>query len=161
MPWYVLYTNPRSEKKTSAHLAAMGIEVYCPLVTRIQQWSDRKKKVELPLFSSYIFVNIEEQNREKVFLVKGVVRYLFWLGKPAIVKEEEISEIKKWLATDYTDAEVEHLVRGDVMEIKEGPFKDYTGIVQEVNNSNIKLIIESIGIILTLKYSKLPPELNK
>lgn len=161
MPWYVLYTNPRSEKKTAAHLAAMGIEVYCPLVVKIQQWSDRKKKVELPLFSSYIFVNIEEHNREKVFLVKGVVRYLFWLGKPAVVKDEEIAEIKKWLATDYTDAEVEHLVKGDVMEIKEGPFKDYTGIVQEVNSSNIKLIIESIGIILTLKYSKLPPELNK
>jgi transcriptional antiterminator RfaH len=156
MPWYVLYTNPRAEKKVAAQLATMGIEVYCPLVVRLQQWSDRKKKVEMPLFSSYVFVNLEEHLRETVFNAKGVVRYLYWLGKPAIVKEEEIIAIKKWLATDYSDIEIENLHKGDEIEITEGPFKNHTGIVQEINSNNIRLIIASVGIILTLKYSKLP-----
>lgn len=156
MPWYVLYTNPRAEKKVATSLEAMGFEVYCPLVARIKQWSDRKKKVETPLFSSYVFINTEEHIRDRAFNVKGVVRYLYWLGKPAIVKDEEIKAIKKWLATDYNDIEVENLQRGDEIEIKEGPFKNHTGIVQEINNNNIRLIIASVGIILTLKYSKLP-----
>lgn len=156
MPWYVLYTNPRAEKKAAQQLSALGFDVYCPVVTRIQQWSDRKKKVEMPLFSSYIFVNVEEKDREKVFAVKGVVRYLFWLGKPAIVKDEEIAEIQKWLNTGYDGIEAENITKGDVIAIKEGPFKNYSGIVQEVNNNTIRLVIESIGIMLTLKYSKLP-----
>ena len=154
MPWYVLYTNPRAEKKVAAQLAALGFKVYCPLVIRLQQWSDRKKKVEMPLFSSYVFVNVEEHLREKVFGVKGVVRYLYWLGKPAVVRDEEIEEIKKWLATDYIHAEVEHMCKGDTLKIKDGPFKNYSGIVQEVSNNKFRLIIPTFGIILTIKYSK-------
>jgi len=49
------------------------------MVTQIKQWSDRKKKTETPLIPSYVFVNIEEKNRNDVFEVPGVVRYLFWL----------------------------------------------------------------------------------
>ena len=67
MPWYVLYTNPKAEKKVAEQLNKIGIETYCPLVTKIQQWSDRKKKIEVPLFSSYVFVNIEE-HKETSFL---------------------------------------------------------------------------------------------
>ena len=59
MPWYVLYTKPRQEKKVADGLIAIGIAAYCPLVTTIKQWSDRKKKVEVPLINSYVFVNIE------------------------------------------------------------------------------------------------------
>lgn len=156
MPWYVLYTNPRAEKKVATQLSAMGFDVYCPTVIRIQQWSDRKKKVETPLFSSYVFVNIEEHLRDSVFNAKGVVRYLYWLGKPAVVKDDEIAAIKKWLATDYSDIEVESLHKGDEIAITDGPFKNHTGIVQEINSNNIRLIVASVGIILTLKYSKLP-----
>ena len=59
MPWYVLYTKPRQEKKVTDSLNAIGVEAYCPLVTVIKQWSDRKKKVQIPLINSYVFVNIE------------------------------------------------------------------------------------------------------
>ena len=83
MEWFALYTKPRNEKKVAENLAALGIEVYCPLVTTIKQWSDRKKKVESPLIPSYVFVKIEEANRKEVFQVSGVVQYVFWLGKPA------------------------------------------------------------------------------
>jgi len=65
------------------------------MVTQIKQWSDRKKKTETPLIASYVFVNIEEKNRNDVFDIPGVVRYLFWLGKPAIVREVEILALKE------------------------------------------------------------------
>ena len=97
MNWYVLYTKPKWEKKVAEQLNEKGIECYCPLIIKVKQWSDRKKKVEVPLFNSYVFVQIEDANRNSVFVSNGVVRYLFWLGKPAIVRDEEIDILKKSL----------------------------------------------------------------
>lgn len=153
MPWYVLYTNPKSEKKVAEQLNKIGIEAYCPLITKIQQWSDRKKKVEVPLFSSYIFVNIEEHKRDTVFAIRGVVRYLFWLGKPGIVLNEEILEIQKMLLQNPLDIEVSQLQPGSVLKITEGPFKDQSGIVEEINKKTVRLVLQSIGVVLTIKHS--------
>ncbi|MDX1426779.1 MAG: transcription termination/antitermination NusG family protein [Salegentibacter mishustinae] len=50
MSWYVLYTKPRTEKRVAESLEQMGVEVYCPLITEIKQWKDRKKKLKTPLF---------------------------------------------------------------------------------------------------------------
>lgn len=94
MAWFAIYTRPKNEKKVVEGLEKLGVEVYCPMVTEIKQWSDRKKKVEIPLIKSYVFVNIEEKNRNIVFEVPGVVRYLFWLGKPAVIQEQEIEVLK-------------------------------------------------------------------
>lgn len=155
MPWYVLYTKPKAEKKAADQLSRIGIEVYCPLVTKMSQWSDRLKKVEVPLFTSYVFVNIEDSKRDTVFAVPGVVRYLFWLGKPAIVRDEEISNIKQWLTDEVATVEMENIRKGDTLEIKEGPFKSHTGLVQQVNKNTVRLLIESLGVMLTLKYNSL------
>ena len=89
MNWYVVYTKPRWEKKVVEQLNQKGIECYCPLITQVRQWSDRKKKVDVPLFNSYVFVHLEESDRNSVFLSSGVVRYLFWLGKLAVVRAIE------------------------------------------------------------------------
>ena len=123
MNWYVIYTKPKWEKKVAEQLAEAGIDCYCPLITQIRQWSDRKKKVEVPLFNSYVFVQLDESERNSVFQSAGVVRYLFWLGKPAIVRHEEIEVIKKWINTsDAADIMVDrykigiycyYLVRGN------------------------------------------------
>jgi transcription antitermination factor NusG len=154
MFWYVLYTNPKAEKRVSEQLTKMGITNYCPLITKVKQWSDRKKKVEEPLFTSYVFVTLDEKDRNLVFSVKGVVRYLFWLGSPAIVKEEEIEKIKKWLSDCSVNIEITQIKPGDKMEILEGPFKSQSALVQEVNKNNIRLILETIGIVLTIKLAK-------
>jgi len=154
MPWYVIYTNPKAEKKTASQLEALGIEVYCPLITKIQQWSDRRKKVEIPLFTSYVFVNLEDKDRNAVFAVKGVVRYLYWLGKPATVRQDEIESIKQWTGSgDVADISMEEIKKGDLFEIKEGPFKNHSGFVQQVNKKTIRIRIESIGAMLTIKYN--------
>ena len=152
MNWYVIYTKPKWEKKVAEQLAEAGIDCYCPLITQIRQWSDRKKKVEVPLFNSYVFVQLDESERNSVFQSAGVVRYLFWLGKPAIVRHEEIEVIKKWINTsDAADVIVENYKIGDAIQLESGPFSAQKAIVQEVTNTHYVLVLESLGCVLKMK----------
>ena len=97
MNWYVVCTKPNSEIKVANALKAIGINAYCPVLKYIKQYSDRKKKVEKPVLTSYVLVNISEKDRVKVFSIPGVLRYLFWLGKPAQVRNEEIEILQNEL----------------------------------------------------------------
>lgn len=152
MNWYVVYTKPKWEKKVSEQLKKIGIECYCPLITQVRQWSDRKKKVEVPLFNSYVFVQLEDSDRNLVFQSAGVVRYLFWLGKPAIVKNEEISVIKNWLETpDTYDISIDSIQVGDKITLEYGPFSAQEAIVQEINKTHYVLVLESLGCVLKMK----------
>jgi transcription antitermination factor NusG len=150
MPWYVLYTKPRQEKKVSDSLNASGIEAYCPLVTVVKQWSDRKKKVQLPLITSYVFVNIEEHQREEVYKVSGIVRYLFWLGKPALVRSIEIEALKQSLEGIFASFEVSVIQKDAVYKITEGPFQGFRGVVKSVNSTTIQLVLVDLGFFITL-----------
>ena len=152
MNWYVIYTKPKWEKKVAEQLAEAGIDCYCPLITQIRQWSDRKKKVEVPLFNSYVFVQLDESERNSVFQSAGVVRYLFWLGKPAIVRHEEIEVIKKWINTsDAADIMVDRYQIGDAIQLESGPFTAQKAILQEVTNTHYVLVLESLGCVLKMK----------
>jgi len=153
MEWNVIYVKPRTEKKVEAALLKMGIKAYCPVVTEIHQWSDRKKKVQVPILKSYVFVQLEEQNREAVFQVANVVRYLFWLGKPAVVREQEIKIMQDWLVSEHTEARVLDIQPGDTMDIKTGPFKGAKGLVKEISNNRIQLVLLDLGIKITLSRS--------
>lgn len=114
MSWYVLYTKAKAEKKAAEVFEKMDIEHYCPTVTEVRQWSDRKKKIETPLFKSYIFVDLEEKQRNLVFDNPHIVSFLHWLGKPAIVRDEEIRVIKEWLNNDnISNIAVEKYSPGD------------------------------------------------
>jgi transcription antitermination factor NusG len=153
MNWYVLYTKPKWEKKVAEQLQAIGIECYCPLVTKERQWKDRKKKVEMPLFNSYVFVQLEDKDRSLVFHSPGAVRYLFWLQKPAIVFEEEIATIKKWLnAPGVVEIEVSTYQVGDLIQVDSGPFVNQQAVVQEVTASHNVLVLESMGCVLKMKH---------
>lgn len=150
MPWYVLYTKPRQEKKVADALNAMEIEAYCPLITVVKQWSDRKKKVQLPLIASYVFVRIEEHKRDEVFRISGIVRYLFWLGKPAIVRAIEIEALQKSLAGVVDSFEVIAIQKDAVYTISEGPFQGLEGVVKNVNATTIQLLLVDLGFLITL-----------
>lgn len=151
MNWYALYTKPRNEKKVADSLNAMGIEAYCPVVTTLKQWSDRKKKVTAPVLPSYVFVCLDAAQRNIVFQVAGVVRYVFWLGQPAIIRAIEIEALKEYLSEDYTTVVQTTLQRGDTLVVPTGPFKGKEGIVKSTTNSKIQLVLESLGILLTLE----------
>ena len=153
MNWYVVYTKPKWEKKVAEQLRNIGVECYCPLITHVRQWSDRKKKVEVPLFNSYVFVQLPEIDRNLVFQSAGAVRYLFWLGKPAIVRDEEIEIIKKGLdGPDSCEVSLIPFQVGDKIELDSGPFSAQTAIVQEVNNNHYILVLESLGCVLKMKF---------
>src|SRR6266852_5926070 len=94
--WYALYTKPRWEKKVADLLSAKDIESYCPVNRVYRQWSDRKKMISVPLFTGYVFVNIDEKRQVAVRSTTGVINFVYWLNKPAVIQDEEIALIKKF-----------------------------------------------------------------
>ena len=121
------------------------------MVTVVKQWSDRKKKVQIPLINSYVFVNIGEHQREAVFKVSGIVRYLFWLGKPAVVRGIEIEALQKSLEGIVASFEVSAIQKDTIYKIPEGPFQGFEGIVKNVNATTIQLLLVDLGFLVTLK----------
>ena len=95
--WFAIYTKPRWEKKVNQLLLGKGVECYCPLNKVKRKWSDRIKTIEEPLFKCYVFVKVTEADRTKVRLTNGVVNFVYWNGKPAVVREKEIQTIKLFL----------------------------------------------------------------
>ena len=157
--WYVLYTRPKAERRVADSLDKINIEVYCPMVTSVRQWSDRKKKVKIPLFHSYVFVRLKERERHKVFEVPGVIRYLYWLGRPGIVKDEEIETIKDWLnGGKVQDVLIENFSPGDRVVIKAGAFKHQEAVIKHVNSSRTRLILVNLGCTVTAKTSEVLQE---
>ena len=150
MAWYVIYTKSRQEKKVAESLNAIGIEAYCPLVSVIKQWSDRKKKVSIPLINSYVFVNIENCNRDEVFKVSGIVRYLFWLGKPAVVRAIEIETLRISLEGVIASFEIEEIRKDSRVTLEEGPFKGAEGIVKHLNKNSRQLLLVDLGFLITI-----------
>jgi transcriptional antiterminator RfaH len=152
MSWYVVYTKPKWEKKVAERLNEIGIVTYCPLITKVSQWSDRKKIIEVPLFNSYIFVQTEDRDRNKIFAVTGAIRYLFWLGKPAVVRDSEIETIQDWLsAPSEYEVSLSEWKKGDKIVLESGPFATQSATIQEVKQNHYLLILESMGCVLKVE----------
>ena len=149
--WFVVYTKPQQELKVASQLSAMGITNYCPTITLVKQYSDRKKKVTKPLLSSYVMVEIEDNQRIKVFACNGIVRYLFFLGKPAVVATSDIKLMQNHLNGVYNDSKVTTLSVGDSHTITDGPFSGVSGRVVETDNTKVKLELTSLGMRITLR----------
>jgi transcription antitermination factor NusG len=150
MKWFVLYTKSNRELKVAEGINALGINAYCPTFMQIKHYSDRKKKVQKPLLPSYVFVQLSEQDRPKVFNIPGVVRYLFWLGKPAVVREEEIELLRNNLKGVFDDTKISKLVKGKEYTIPSGPLKGLKGTVLGVLKNKLRLELPSLGLFVTL-----------
>ena len=149
--WFVVYTRPQQELKVASQLSAMGITNYCPTITLLKQYSDRKKKVAKPLLSSYVMVELEQNERNKVFACSGILRYLFFLGKPAVVPAFEINLMQDHLNGVYNDIKVTTLSVGDSHTISQGPFSGVLGKVVQSDNTKVKLELAYLGMSITLK----------
>lgn len=149
--WFVVYTKPHQELKVADQLSAINITNYCPTITLVKKYSDRKKKVIKPLISSYVMVYLEENQRDKVFSCNGIVRYLFFLGKPAVVSAFEIDQMQNHLKGVYNNIQITSLSVGQSHTISEGPFSGLSGRVVESNNAKVKLELTSLGMSITLK----------
>ena len=150
--WYAIYTNPRAESKVAERIAELGIEVYCPTVTDIRQWSDRKKKVVRPLFTSYVFVRINIKQFETVRNVYGAVNFVRHLSKPAKIRDIEIKAVKDFLSKVNTSTIV--FEPFDEVKINAGVFKGNKGIVQQVGKNTLRIILSELKISVIAQISK-------
>ena len=150
--WNVIYTKPRLEKKVAVRLNNLGIEAYCPVREETKQWSDRKKKILVPVLPSMVLVNIDEKERNEVFDIPGVVRYMFWLGKPAIVNDNEVESLKSLLAQ-------ENIVSQNTTTLKVGEnidvpgFENQSGIIKKISNNQIWVVLKNLGYVIKLKIA--------
>ena len=146
--WYALFTKSRSEKKVFERLQEAGIEAYLPLVKTVRQWSDRKKTLHVPLIPSYVFIKLPERDIYKAIMVPGAVNVLKHLGKPAVVREVEIQNMR---ILSNTDEKLDisndiHLIKGDTVEVTKGPFMGLIATCEKTgSNYRVVVKIESLG----------------
>ena len=154
LPWYVLHTKPRNEKKVAQRLSEAGYTVYCPLQKVRRQWSDRIKVVEEPLFKSYLFIQIEDYRRDEVFAFTGTVRYLFWLRRPAQVRQIEINTIQKWLGEyNNEDIYISDIQSGDLVLITSGQFSGQEAVFLDRTNQRAIVRLKEMRIQISLSLS--------
>ncbi|GAB3961753.1 UpxY family transcription antiterminator [Spirosoma harenae] len=155
MPWFVIYTKSKSEKLAAQELRKKGVDVYCPLRKVKRKWSDRTKLIEEPLFRSYCFVNLEESQRHQVYGVPGVVGYLHWLKKPAVVKQKEIDLIRNMLNDfDHENLEILDFNSTDRLRITSGAFLDQEGEVVSTQGKTVFIRLESLNICISVDLTK-------
>lgn len=132
-----------------------GVESYCPLNKVRRKWSDRIKTIEEPLFKSYVFVRIGEEARTDVRMTDGVINFVYWNGKPALIKEKEIQTIKRFLDEhDNVELVKIELKPDQRVKVLSGPLMDQEGKVIEVKNKMVKVAIDSLGYILVAAIDK-------
>jgi len=154
--WYAVYTKPRWEKKVALLLTEKGYENYCPLNKVTKQWSDRRKVVLEPVFKSYVFVKAEDAKKWDLRKINGIMNFVYWLGKPAVIKDEEINTIRKFL-NEFSDVQVADergLKVNTQVRIKQGLMMNYQGMLIELSGNRAKVRIESMGISLQAQFDK-------
>jgi transcription antitermination factor NusG len=153
--WYALYTRPRWEKKVADLLEKKKVEVYCPLNKVQKQWADRKKIILEPLFTSYVFVHVTEQEHISIKQTDGVVNFVYWLNKPAVIRHEEIDTIKKFINEyDYVSVEKTQVNLNDRVRIINGPLMMWEGNVVEIRTNTVKITLPSLGRTLVAEIRK-------
>src|SRR5688572_8799891 len=147
--WYAVYTKPRWEKKVANLLANKNIIAYCPLNRVIRQWSDRRKLVNEPLFTCYVFLQISTGELNTAKSVYGVINFVCWLGKPAVIKDEEIEIIKRFL-NEHTNVQLEkyEVNVNDVVRITNGPLMEHEGSILAVTRKKVKVYLPTLGFAM-------------
>lgn len=151
--WYALYTKSRREKELERDLSEDGCEVYLPTIKRLRQWSDRKKWIDQPLFSGYIFVKASSKEYYWVLQHPGAVKYVTFGGEAARIPERQLEGVKRVLGLNL-DLEVttDHFKKGQVVEIDAGPMTGCCGEIISVSSKKMLLLrIDNIGYSLVVK----------
>ena len=160
--WYVFYTKSRQEKKVRDLLLRGGFEVFLPMQQVMRQWSDRRKKVDVPLFNSYIFVKDQEFRITDILQTPGVAWNIRHNGKPAILRQEEFELINRFITTGYfmeSTGEVDSFKVGDRAKIVDGPLAGVTGMLTgQDKNQRFNILLEGIQQVILVQ---LPASLLK
>jgi transcription termination/antitermination protein NusG len=154
--WFVFYTKSRQEKKVNELLAKRGFKTFLPLHKVLRQWTDRKKKVEVPLFNSYIFVFDFEHKISEILQVPGIAWNIKLAGKPAILRDNELQVIQRFIATGFTlesTAVDRNLLKsGERAKIMDGPLKGVEGVVLGAADSqSFNVVLEGIDQLIRVQ----------
>ena len=156
--WYAVYVKSRYEKKTSKLLEDKNIETYLPLIGRLKQWSDRKKKVEEPLFKSYLFVRSDLKNYYEILNTPGIVKFVTFEGKPVPVPENQLVAVKEYIGEYDGEDDLEllqNLEEGQMVEIVYGQMKGLIGRLVEMRGRQRLIVnIEAVGQDLPINVSR-------
>jgi transcription antitermination factor NusG len=159
--WFALYTKSRFEKQANRLLQQQGFETYLPLIITTRKWSDRLKKVEVPLLNSYVFVIYDPNNPLSYYNIletPGVVRFISFEGKPVRIPDNQIDSLRKLSQEGY---EMEPLVKpiplGSEVEIKRGPLKGIKGLVVRSPEGANQLLVIRLDVLDKNIQVKLPP----
>ncbi|RLD21416.1 MAG: antitermination protein NusG [Bacteroidetes bacterium] len=155
--WLVFYTKSRSEKAAHDLLLKFGFESYLPLNKVLRQWSDRKKKVEVPLFNSYLFVRDIEANIPEILKTPGISWNIRHNGVPAVLRENELATIKRFLESGLTleIGSVQDMEKGDQVKIMDGPMKGAIGFLSgEYNDQKFTIELETIDQVMKVSVDK-------
>lgn len=153
--WFALYTKPRWEKKAHGILLLKKIESWCPLQKVERKWSDRKKIIEDPVFKSYVFVCINDDERLTVLQTDGILNFVHFGGKPAIIKEEELQLIKSFLLeknTNISVAPLDEFEEKDKVIIRQGVFMDNTGTILKKGSRKYYVRLESLRQVMIVEF---------
>ncbi|WP_242696178.1 UpxY family transcription antiterminator [Longitalea luteola] len=153
--WYAVYTHAKWEKKVASLFTRKNIENYCPLNRVLRQWSDRKKIVYEPLFTCYVFARVTEKERISVLQTDGVLNYVTWQGKPAVIRDSEIEVIKNFLL-EHSNVRLEKIDVdvNDRVRIKCGLFMEQEGLVMEVLGKTVRVSLPTLGYAMLAEIPK-------
>ena len=139
--WYAIYVRSRHEKSVHQELQQKGIESSLPLISVTRQWSDRKKKVQVPLFRSYVFVNIDiSKDKLPVLQTDGVVKFVTFCSKTVSIPEEQMFWLDQILLSELSIEHVQEFPVGTEVDVMFGPLKGLQGRVK-TKNSSTKLVV--------------------
>ena len=144
--WFVLFTKPRNELKVTERLRSIGIEGYAPCKIEVRQWSDRKKKILVPLLPSMVLVSLQDKQVDQVFEVPGVVRYLFEHGKRAKVSNEEVLAMKSYLENTYSAQK--ELEVGDTVKV---PLLEQEATLLSIKGKKCLAQLQKLGAIVSFQ----------
>jgi len=151
MHWYALYTRPRHEKKVYDQLKEKHIEAFLPMVEKVRQWKDRKKRIQVPLFTSYVFVHTELKDRFAALETHGVVRMVSFGGVPAAIPDWQIEQLRRVIEHPDTLQLENYLREGDWVEVIDGPFKGIKGRLRELRGET-RVVINIDGIFQSASF---------
>ena len=152
--WHAIYVHSRAEKKVHVELTIKGVESFLPLQRKLRQWSDRKKWVEIPLISGYVFVHITRRHYDLVLQTDNVMQYVRFEGKAAIIRAQDIEILKRMLGQSDLDVEItmEELQPGMQVEIIAGPMMGVKGELIEFRGKNkVALRIPPLGFTVLVE----------
>lgn len=154
--WYALYTKPRAEKLVYQRLLEIDIETFLPLQKTIRVWSDRRKIVEKPLLSSYVFVKTKSKFFANVYKTNGVVKFISFEGQPVSIPQNQIDNLRLIINSDAeVEVSSEKFAFGDNVEVVNGSLIGLTGELIKIGSHNRVVVrIDRLDQNLILKIPK-------